>query len=1039
MRSSFIGWVILVFLALTLPTWAQTKQTDRQRIVHQVAQKWIEVGTEQYQRGFFRAAEQSFVRALDYREYLTAAENEELDKLLENARHAAAERDNALEDVRKGEQFLQQGRLGKAKACFTKARDNKLLPEDRRALVSAELEKLEKLLLEKKDEISRIYDRSLELYNSGELEKAREGFLETADSDILQLPDGQSARDYLVRIDKVLAERARVPAVQTGDKPADARVGAIEIEAELLDELPATPGIVPQKRPQAVEPAKDNGGYIEVINRKISILRSHTKAVVDDAVTKAQEVLNQGQFDTAEEIVHTAQRIVNENQLYLGQDVFNYYSDTLTQLEQKINDRRQLQGQQLQQQKQQQAGQAQMRYRQQMESDRAKRIAELMTNAIAYQKQQRYEEALGQLQSLLAIDPLNNEAIILKETLEDMISFRMQLEVQKEADKERVSILLRSDESGIPFARELTHPKNWREIEAKRQPEDVIGEDSADIVTYRQLDELVDLSGLTPQTAFGDALEQLRHAVEPLLKLVVLWRDLQENADIDQFTPINMNAIIDVPLGTALKLLLKSVSGGLVDLGYVVENGVVTVGTTDALPSELEPRVYDVTVLLGRPADFYAMSGMGGGGGGGGGGRGGGGGGRGGGGGGGGGGSGGGGGQYFEEYLDVDEEEMDSERLAEQAAERAQNLRALIQETIEPDSWFDTGTGRGTISFYENKKLVVRQTPEIHNKIKKLLKEMRKSLGHQVAIEARFLLVGENFLEDIGLDVDFRIRAGGSFGNIDFFQESADVARPKATNIIGSLGDVIADAYEFPDAMRTQFGGAILNGLQANFVIRATQTHKDTRSLIAPKVSVLSGEMASFRMQRTIRYALPPDISYGGFGYGTGGTGGGGAGGYGGYGGMSSMMQNYGEVPTGTILNVTPTITPDRKHVLLNIVTELRDLLEMKDYTVEMPVGGTATQPVAYTVTLPQTEISRVRTRVSIPDGGTLLLGGQKKTAEVEMESGVPVLSKIPIIGRAFENRSKIKDHKILLIMVKPTIILQEEADAEAIAAMENG
>jgi type II secretory pathway component GspD/PulD (secretin) len=47
-------------------------------------------------------------------------------------------------------------------------------------------------------------------------------------------------------------------------------------------------------------------------------------------------------------------------------------------------------------------------------------------------------------------------------------------------------------------------------------------------------------------------------------------------------------------------------------------------------------------------------------------------------------------------------------------------------------------------------------------------------------------------------------------------------------------------------------------------------------------------------------------------------------------------------------------------------------------------------------------------------------------------------LSKIPILGRLFSNRSKVKDHKILLIMVKPTIILQEEREAEAIAALES-
>jgi general secretion pathway protein D len=72
-----------------------------------------------------------------------------------------------------------------------------------------------------------------------------------------------------------------------------------------------------------------------------------------------------------------------------------------------------------------------------------------------------------------------------------------------------------------------------------------------------------------------------------------------------------------------------------------------------------------------------------------------------------------------------------------------------------------------------------------------------------------------------------------------------------------------------------------------------------------------------------------------------------------------------------------------------------------------------------------------------VPDSGTLLLGGLKRSAGDRKEVGVPILSKIPIIGRLFTNRSKVADQKILLILVKPTIILQEEADAEAVAAME--
>jgi len=64
-------------------------------------------------------------------------------------------------------------------------------------------------------------------------------------------------------------------------------------------------------------------------------------------------------------------------------------------------------------------------------------------------------------------------------------------------------------------------------------------------------------------------------------------------------------------------------------------------------------------------------------------------------------------------------------------------------------------------------------------------------------------------------------------------------------------------------------------------------------------------------------------------------------------------------------------------------------------------------------------------------------LGGHKLASEQDKEAGVPILSKIPIIGRLFTNRSSVRDQKILLILVKPTILLQEEAEQEAIAALE--
>ena len=88
-------------------------------------------------------------------------------------------------------------------------------------------------------------------------------------------------------------------------------------------------------------------------------------------------------------------------------------------------------------------------------------------------------------------------------------------------------------------------------------------------------------------------------------------------------------------------------------------------------------------------------------------------------------------------------------------------------------------------------------------------------------------------------------------------------------------------------------------------------------------------------------------------------------------------------------------------------------------------------------IELPVVEYTDIMTRVVVPDRGTLMLGGLTLTAEREVEAGVPVLSKIPILGRLFSNRSEVKDKQILLVLVKPTIVLKEESEAAAVAAMQ--
>ena len=122
----------------------------------------------------------------------------------------------------------------------------------------------------------------------------------------------------------------------------------------------------------------------------------------------------------------------------------------------------------------------------------------------------------------------------------------------------------------------------------------------------KQSRKTIDLSALTPETPFAEAIDILRNSTKPPLNIIVFWRDLEENSDVDRHTPIGLQAVSGVSLGKNLELMLMSVSADPKSLGYVVENGVIIIATRDSLPAKRKARVYDVTDLAGRPANYFS-------------------------------------------------------------------------------------------------------------------------------------------------------------------------------------------------------------------------------------------------------------------------------------------------------------------------------------------------------------------------------------------------------------------------------------------------
>ena len=83
----------------------------------------------------------------------------------------------------------------------------------------------------------------------------------------------------------------------------------------------------------------------------------------------------------------------------------------------------------------------------------------------------------------------------------------------------------------------------------------------------------------------------------------------------------------------------------------------------------------------------------------------------------------------------------------------------------------------------------------------------------------------------------------------------------------------------------------------------------------------------------------------------------------------------------------------------------------------------------AGTVQLPVIATVNVSTTVSVPDGGTVLLGGVKRLREGRNMAGVPILNKIPYISRLFKNSGVGRETESIMLMVTPRIIIQEEEE----------
>jgi general secretion pathway protein D len=387
------------------------------------------------------------------------------------------------------------------------------------------------------------------------------------------------------------------------------------------------------------------------------------------------------------------------------------------------------------------------------------------------------------------------------------------------------------------------------------------------------------------------------------------------------------------------------------------------------------------------------------------------------------------------------------------------SLIDLITTTIAPESWVDVG-GPGSIKeFATNLSLVVSQTQDVHEQIADLLQQLRRLQDLQVTIEVRFITLSDRFFERIGVDFDFRIDDNTHLNTqLDQLPANTATGISPATALQGAFfdddnysvgigwtatgptadldialnqGSFASTAPQFGgfDAnTAANFGFAILSDIEAFFLLEAAQGDDRTNILQAPKVTLFNGQSANVNDQVTRPFVTSVIPVVGDF--------------------AAAYQPVIVVLNEGTALNVQAVVSADRRFVRLTLVPFFSQIGDVETFTFDGKVttdSGTVVQDPSdpdnnvtqnstrtiegTTVQLPTFAFTSVTTTVSVPDGGTVLLGGVKRLREGRNERGVPLLSKMPWVSRLFKNVGIGRDAQSLMMMVTPRIIIQEEEE----------
>jgi len=290
----------------------------------------------------------------------------------------------------------------------------------------------------------------------------------------------------------------------------------------------------------------------------------------------------------------------------------------------------------------------------------------------------------------------------------------------------------------------------------------------------------------------------------------------------------------------------------------------------------------------------------------------------------------------------------------------------------------------GIASFSVNRMtgtIIVTATKKDLERVENYLAAIKKVLNRQVIIEARIVEVQLSEALRYGIDWTAVLEKSG-LGRVTVGTEK--------------FATVVAD-----DMPSFHIG---ITGRDFIALLKALQTQGNVRVLSNPRVNIMNGQTSLLSVGRNVNFISRVETTTTTAATGVLPT--------------TTFTVETNGILSGIMIGIVPYIS-DTGEITMAITPIVSDLIRLEDKTLGK-VGENIIQ-----ISLPTVDLRELSTTVRVKDGEMVIIGGLMQKKEVSEDSKVPLLGDIPLIGYLFKSRKRLDEKTELVIMLKPTIVVQ--------------